>query len=296
MKTKTFTIHFLTPCFCGGANPSKAEIRPSEIRGQLRWWFRALGGLRDEEETIFGGAAGNTGKASSIIVRCERTGTTANNKNKDWYNKIPKDGVKPITYLLGFFCGRTNRLTENGGIAPEETAKIFITFRRELSELLNKKLDLALRAFFSIGAFGFRTTRTAGAFYSDEYRLNLQKWEDLKKDLESRGFNIYLFEKEFSTWIELCRFAGEKLKAIRKEPELKPEDGKRSSPIGSADPRQTSALHFRPVLIDSKLRLALIEAPHNRVVGNRAKKLPRDKKSILNYLEQKEPSIFENHL
>lgn len=292
MNTKTFTIHFLTPCFCGGADPSKAEIRPSEIRGQLRWWFRALGGSRNEEETIFGGAAGDTGKASSIIIRGERTRTAVNNKNKDWFNKIPKNGVEPITYLLGFFCGRTNRLTKDGGIAPEETAKIFITFRRELSEPLNIKLDLALKAFFSIGAFGFRITRTAGAFYSDEYKLNLQMWKELKNDLELRGFNIYLFEKEFSYWIELCRFAGAKLKAMRKEPELKPQERKKSSPLGSADPRQTSALHFRPVLIDSKLRLALIEAPHNRVVGEDAKKLPRNYNSIINYIVNEKPYLL----
>ncbi len=273
MKTRTFTIHFLTPCFCGGANPSKAEIRVPEIRGQLRWWFRALGGSRDEEEAVFGGAAGDSGKASSIIVRVEEISRKDNTTSGNWFSKIPKDGVKPLTYLLGFFCGRTNRLQENGAIAPGATAKVFITYRRELNSALNSKLDLALKAFFSIGAFGFRSTRAAGAFYSDEYKLDLKKWEELKKELELKGFKIHLFDSTFKDWVELCEFAGQRLKEMRKDKKLKPEEGKIGSPLGSADPRKTSALHFRPVFIDSKLRLALIEAPHNRVLGKKTRKL-----------------------
>jgi hypothetical protein len=37
--------------------------------------------------------------------------------------------------------------------------------------------------------------------------------------------------------------------------------------LGSAQPRQASAVHMRPVRIDGKLRLALLEAPHRRILG-----------------------------
>src|SRR5215470_1516467 len=44
MMPETYNLTFITPCFFAGANQAVAELRPSAIRGQLRWWFRALGG------------------------------------------------------------------------------------------------------------------------------------------------------------------------------------------------------------------------------------------------------------
>lgn len=78
MKTETFELEIITPCFCGGAQPEKeAEIRAPSIRGQLRWWFRTLGGfrslspmpLRQQEDLIFGSAAGDSGRAGKLMVR-----------------------------------------------------------------------------------------------------------------------------------------------------------------------------------------------------------------------------------
>jgi hypothetical protein len=80
VKTETFHLELITPCFCGGAEPEKqAEIRAPSIRGQLRWWFRTLGGfqslaarglsVREQEAYIFGSTAGDEGKAGKLIVR-----------------------------------------------------------------------------------------------------------------------------------------------------------------------------------------------------------------------------------
>lgn len=80
MKTETFQIDLVTPCFCAGAEPDKhAEIRAPSIRGQLRWWFRTLGGfkslaaqgmsVRDQESLIFGCAAGTGGRAGKLVIR-----------------------------------------------------------------------------------------------------------------------------------------------------------------------------------------------------------------------------------
>ncbi|MCL2104631.1 MAG: type III-B CRISPR module RAMP protein Cmr1 [Kiritimatiellaeota bacterium] len=40
----TNRLSFITPTFLAGANQNTPEIRASSIRGQLRWWFRVLGG------------------------------------------------------------------------------------------------------------------------------------------------------------------------------------------------------------------------------------------------------------
>jgi len=78
MKTEAFHFEVITPCFCGGAEPDKqAEIRAPSIRGQLRWWFRTLGGfkslagksVREQEAMLFGSVSGNEGRASQLIVR-----------------------------------------------------------------------------------------------------------------------------------------------------------------------------------------------------------------------------------
>ena len=61
MKRSRYTLRFLTPCFCTGENSLKAEIRVPSLRGELRWWFRAVGGTKEQEQIIFGGAAGNAG-------------------------------------------------------------------------------------------------------------------------------------------------------------------------------------------------------------------------------------------
>jgi CRISPR-associated protein Cmr1 len=62
MDREPFQVEFVTPCFLGGARGT-AEWRSASIRGQLRWWFRAVGGarwsgnlerVRREEERLFG--------------------------------------------------------------------------------------------------------------------------------------------------------------------------------------------------------------------------------------------------
>lgn len=45
MKRSEFRLEFITPCFLGGATSSRnAEWRAASIRGQLRWWLRAVAG------------------------------------------------------------------------------------------------------------------------------------------------------------------------------------------------------------------------------------------------------------
>ncbi|HYX26112.1 MAG TPA: type III-B CRISPR module RAMP protein Cmr1, partial [Thermoanaerobaculia bacterium] len=62
MQRETFQLEFVTPCFLAGAEGS-TEWRAASIRGQLRWWFRAVAGgcwggdldrVRREEARLFG--------------------------------------------------------------------------------------------------------------------------------------------------------------------------------------------------------------------------------------------------
>lgn len=75
MKRARLQLEVVTPAFLGGAAPDeKAEWRAASVRGQWRWWFRALAGPRlgqdlaevaEAESRIFG----STRAASIIQVR-----------------------------------------------------------------------------------------------------------------------------------------------------------------------------------------------------------------------------------
>ena len=41
MRTITATIEVVTPMFLGGADQSPDGIRPSSVKGALRFWWRA---------------------------------------------------------------------------------------------------------------------------------------------------------------------------------------------------------------------------------------------------------------
>ncbi|NLE66465.1 MAG: type III-B CRISPR module RAMP protein Cmr1 [Lentisphaerae bacterium] len=78
MKQLVCRLEFITRAFCGGADPeTRVEIRAPSIRGQLRWWFRVLGGFtslhpiscREQEAFVFGSVAGKDGQASQLQVR-----------------------------------------------------------------------------------------------------------------------------------------------------------------------------------------------------------------------------------
>lgn len=53
MRSITLPLELITPGLCGGAQPDKqAEIRVPTIRGQMRWWFRVLGGFADDKRNV----------------------------------------------------------------------------------------------------------------------------------------------------------------------------------------------------------------------------------------------------
>lgn len=279
MNRTTYEIEFLTPCFCAGADQTHAELRAASIRGQLRWWFRCLGGSPAEERVVFGGVHGDNPTTSTLAIRVLKQPSGGAH---DWYKQIPKQGVEARAYLLGFFCGRTGRLNSKGAIPPGSRATVEIIFKRPpLPRLLQ-----TLRTFFSVGALGFRATRAAGALTSPQHALTAQSWTTLANELRAAGFHVALLQDDFGNdWVRLLRFAGDLLKnKLRGKGGLgigAGRGGTRPNALGSADPRQSSVLHLRPVRIDGKLRIALIEAPHNRILGTDARRAHGNKGSII---------------
>ena len=79
MNRTTFHLEFVTPCFLAGANQQAApEWRAASIRGQLRWWFRAvaggvLGGDLKRTKAAEAEVFGSTDRRSSLRVSVSGT-------------------------------------------------------------------------------------------------------------------------------------------------------------------------------------------------------------------------------
>ncbi|NLF94912.1 MAG: type III-B CRISPR module RAMP protein Cmr1, partial [Oligosphaeraceae bacterium] len=159
--TQTFTL--LTPCFCTGADQNQAEIRSASIRGQLRWWFRILGGTPEMENNVFGGVHNDT-KASRIILRLT--------DSKPIYGQpgmLPQRNNTPGYYLFHF------AKVSNGGIryqkkaflAPGSTFTVQCLERKTMDREEQRLLEKSWRAFSLLGALGLRATRACGAFQTE---------------------------------------------------------------------------------------------------------------------------------
>ena len=170
MNTATIHLETITPCFAGGAEPEeRAEIRVPAIRGQLRWWFRSLGGfsslrgvpVHEQEAGIFGATSGESGRASQLIVRLSQPPpVSSETKNAD---ELDARVFSDKGYLL--FPLRPN---PSRGVDPRRGVFVRpVSFRLTVVWRGDAALwpdILALLAVFGhLGALGFRSRRAMGA-------------------------------------------------------------------------------------------------------------------------------------
>jgi CRISPR-associated protein Cmr1 len=167
MTITTLELEMLTPCFAGGVQPEKmAEIRASSLRGQLRWWFRALGGfaslrprpLVDQESMVFGWACGRHRTASPLTLRVE-TGEammhTGLAKKPVGHMPIPS---AVASYFLPYLEHRTR-----AALAPSLPRFTLHALWRGESQL-EADVRALLHVFGHWGSLGYRSRRGLGAW------------------------------------------------------------------------------------------------------------------------------------
>lgn len=188
MQKAEIKFKIVTPMILGGANQKEAELRAPSIRGQLRHWFRVLGGSSNDEKKIFGGISGssssdnsNEGRSSSLVVRVKtKPQTISNQKMED----IPTAGR--FDYFL---WPLRNESDARGVITQNQEVEIEISHRRVRdSQELNTNV---IKAFLLLGALGTRSRRAYGSIYPTSVKFDDQEW-DISK-------NIDKFQKEIST-------------------------------------------------------------------------------------------------
>lgn len=272
MNIKSYAVEILTPCFCAGADQSKAEIRASSIRGELRWWFRVLGGTQAQEKEVFGGVGALEGerrsgaaRSSSVVIRVGML-----KRAPDWQppRVSPND---PISYVWFFasVSGKPKgmRWTAKGNVPPGTVFPMTVQLRRPLSDACKILFDKAIESFLRFGGIGLRMTRGLGGLRA----ANLWGGVEAEKEAATRlfaksGVDVLWIDRPFDSWVSALAHAGALLKnVLRRQENVKKCP---HSPLGSSDrPRQTSAVRFRVLRVgDSDWRLLLLEAPHDRVL------------------------------
>ncbi|MDA1277403.1 MAG: type III-B CRISPR module RAMP protein Cmr1 [Verrucomicrobia bacterium] len=171
MKTETFHLELITPCFCGGAEPDKqAEIRAPSIRGQLRWWFRTLGGfqslapmsVRDQEAMIFGSTAGDEGRAGKLIVRVASVSVQSSVKDGQELGHANFTDPAYLTFPIQTREKQGQKVGYSGrGVLAKGSFGLCVTWRGGSEQWENIRALIAVLGH--LGAMGFRGRRAMGA-------------------------------------------------------------------------------------------------------------------------------------
>lgn len=209
---ETFKIELVTPLFGGGVEPGCNDpdtlIRPSSVRGHLRFWWRATRGarfaqtkdLREQEGRIWG----TTKNPSQVTVEVVDTEVFKENQRR-WATHRRVDGrVKSVPqpedrsfpmYALFPFQGETEKTRHGYEVVKHPSVVTWkagfvlrISWPKPIlgkeAERLGQDISLdvkaAVWAWVNFGGLGARTRRGCGALYSQKCspteQTNIQDW------------------------------------------------------------------------------------------------------------------------
>lgn len=189
--TQVRSYELITPLFGGGVEPGVADpvtvVRGSEIRGQLRFWWRACRGgrfngdlavMKEAEDELWGAASTERKPMPSqveIVISTEQSG-----EEKHPFEVIPdfKDGRKAQPKLkvkanesvapayAAFPLQPSQEEMRAGGIGMKTKTvrtKVRFTLKITYPEKQREEVEAALWAWETFGGIGARTRRGFGA-------------------------------------------------------------------------------------------------------------------------------------
>ena len=171
-KELTYSFDILTPMFSAGADPrGKAEIRASEIRGELRWWLRALGGFKndhrsvaEQEAFLFGSVHGDCSRSHVIVRVVESLKLRQDVQDAQGLNAAVGT---PLGYLLFPLRSNEKRGAYSGRayFMPNDlkAAAFSVTVQVDGSNDESSNVNALMTVFGKLGAMGFRSRRCMGA-------------------------------------------------------------------------------------------------------------------------------------
>jgi CRISPR-associated protein Cmr1 len=181
--TQVREYQLITPLFGGGVTPGECDpvtvIRGTEIRGQLRFWWRATRGgqftdikaLKEEEDKIWGAPYKKGAKevpheeTVQITVEIINSGTPVKPFDKD-KQKQRGSAQEPQIPAYAAFPLQPNQ-DRNKQAKPPQTVQNGVSFKLTITFPASKKDDIeaALWAWETFGGIGARTRRGFGALY-----------------------------------------------------------------------------------------------------------------------------------
>jgi len=269
-------ITFITPLFSKGSYDDRPEIRPASIRGQLHWWFRALGHDHKDEKAVFGSVHNGT-SASKIVVRVsnitEKPGQANTLPHKYGGEASPKAAFLPGT---SFDLWITERL---GG----------------LNERLRAAFLRTLEAWLLLGTLGLRATRAAGSFvWEPQADSPLVPSPDLsayacrvKEVLANTPLQATIIPQPFDSAEEARRVVSDTIGKAKghsaPDPLLK-----YNHPLGKIHgSRKTSPLRFRIIQVGGSHHIVAVWDGRSNITGNS----PKDRDGVIRLLVEKDKKI-----
>ncbi|MEN3046694.1 MAG: type III-B CRISPR module RAMP protein Cmr1 [Candidatus Hydrothermales bacterium] len=235
----------VTPMFMAGADSRTPELRASEFKGMMRWWWRAIKAednierLKEEESKIFGGT--EEGKSKLKIVINTLSISTGNDISREINN------YRGLRYLFySTFALRTR---------GEQILRSYFTegtqFLITLSSNDEKSFEIGVASLWLaifLGGFGTRARRGGGNieildaqrnFKNEGFDLkcqaknkgelkdfiqnNIQTIKDIcgqgngtRKYTNLKNAKIFIFDPK-NNWKDALNFLGEKYKDFRNE-------------------------------------------------------------------------------
>jgi hypothetical protein len=258
----THRITFLTPLFSKGSYDNRPEIRPPSIRGQLHWWFRALGYSYADEMTIFGGVHGGA-RASKVVVRVGgivgQSGEVATLPHKHAGQASPKAAFMAGT---AFDLHLSTRL---GGLTAAHSG----AFNR------------TVKAWLLAGTLGLRATRAAGSFRwdaktDDAFAMptDTKSWQTAVDEVfNATPLKLMLLERPFED-AEAARKVVSDTIGGRDDYQGQDNLANLNQPLGFIGRgRKTSPLRFRIIPSGKQFQILAVWDDRSNVTGNKSSDL-----------------------
>lgn len=204
MQRETLEVEFVTPCFLGGAEKDAAEWRAASVRGQLRWWLRAIAGgdlaaVQNAERDLFGA----TDRGSMVRMRTrpgrdfassdlsfQAPALSASALAGLWGEpaaeaRLQLGGATNALAYLAFGPMMANRL-DRSYLKPQTTGFLDLTWVRRPSADLRRLFDQALWAWLHLGGIGSKSRKGYGSLQPVSMPPRLEPPAKTRDDLVSQ--------------------------------------------------------------------------------------------------------------
>lgn len=318
MKTREYTIRFLTPAFLGNAEQN-GQWRIPPFKALLRQWWRvayaakkqfkmdqaSMAAMRYEEGSLFGHAwleNDQDEKGNKVAARKSQVRIRLDDQHGQAWSQGTQQGVEPLPTGLDTsyaWFGLVNRKDKDKNKLPDRTgikptaAEGVRTLRIALPDEQTSVLEEVLVLINALGLLGSRSRGGWGALQIDGVQgLSGEKSKKYARSLDAclkddwamslaideKGLCLWEGKKEFDSWDEAMKFIATQRKQVRAN--LKQMKDLRPA-LGFASPgRMPSPLRWKVMATQpGKLRVRVFALPH-RIPDEGGKRLsPQDLQS-----------------